>query len=121
MILAAHKIFPAIISGTSLVLKPSEHTPLSSKKLIEILKRSGMPNNLVKIVFTKKGKDFFEQIVRFRNFNLINFTGSSEVGKKIMKELAKKNLSLKKTMLELGGNSPVIICNDCDIKKQFKL
>ena len=121
MILAAHKIFPAIISGTSLVLKPSEHTPLSSKKLIEILKRSGMPNNLVKIVFTKKGKDFFEQIVRFRNFNLINFTGSSEVGKKIMKELAKKNLSLKKTMLELGGNSPVIICNDCDIKKAVQV
>ena len=58
-----------------------------------------MPNNLVKIVFTKKGKDFFEQIVRFRNFNLINFTGSSEV-EKIMKELAKKT-SLKKTMLEL--------------------
>ena len=71
MILAAHKIFPAIISGTSLVLKPSEHTPLSSKKLIEILKRSGMPNNLVKNCFQKKGKDFFEQMSV--PFNLINF------------------------------------------------
>ena len=121
MILAAHKIFPAIISGTPLVLKPSEETPNSAKKLLQILIKSGLPKNMIKIIYGFSGEKVLNEILKFKRFDLINFTGSSEVGRKIKKKLIQNNLSLKKTMMELGGNSPVIICKDCNLNLAVKI
>jgi len=117
MILAAHKIFPAIVAGTSIVLKPSEKSPLSSIKLLETLIKNGLPPNMVNIITGKNGKKTISNILSNSFIDVISFTGSLPVGKEIKKMLIKKNHFLKKFIPELGGCSSLIICSDCDLNK----
>ncbi|MDX2138236.1 MAG: aldehyde dehydrogenase family protein [Chloroflexota bacterium] len=109
---ASFKIAPALAAGCSIILKPAEQTPLSALRLGELLMEAGVPAGAINIV-TGFGDSAGAAIARHAGINKISFTGSTEVGKLILKAAAESNL--KRVTLELGGKSPTIIFADADI------
>lgn len=107
LLMAAWKIAPALAAGNTVVLKPAETTPLTALKLAEIIQAAGLPKGAVNIV-TGDGKtgDF---LVRHPGINKLAFTGSTEVGKHIMRSLAGTH---RRYSLELGGKAANIIFDD---------
>lgn len=106
MNLVAHKIGPAIAAGNTVVLKPAPQTPLSALLIGELFMEAGLPDGVLNIV-TGDGVILGEHLVADPRVQMITFTGSPEVGKRI------SQLSgLKKRTLELGSNSAVIIDNE---------
>ena len=101
--LAAHKVAPAIAAGNAVVLKPASATPLCALKLGETLMEAGLPPGLLNIV-TGKGSTVGEALVSNEGVNMVTFTGSPPVGRRI-KQLA----GMAKVTLELGSNSATII------------
>ncbi len=110
LLMAAWKIAPAIAAGNTVVLKPAETTPLTSLKLAEVIRDSGLPDGVVNIV-TGAGVTG-AAIVNHPDINKIAFTGSTEVGKIIQRSIAGTN---KKYTLELGGKAANIIFEDAAI------
>lgn len=109
--LVAHKVGPAIAAGNTIVLKPASQTPLSSYFLAELLDKAGLPKGCLNIV-TGSGKIVGDQLVNSEKVNMITFTGSPEVGKRINAQAG-----LKKVALELGSNAGLIIDKNTDIEK----
>lgn len=107
LLMAAWKIAPALACGNTVVLKPAETTSLSALLLAEILQESGLPEGVVNIV-TGAGATG-AALVNHKDVNKIAFTGSTEIGKKILQSVANTN---KKLTLELGGKSAHIIYED---------
>ncbi|MFC4354274.1 aldehyde dehydrogenase family protein [Chryseomicrobium palamuruense] len=101
--LAAHKLGPAIAAGNTIVLKPASQTPLSAIFIAELFEEAGLPKGVLNVI-TGSGSLIGDLLVKDSRINMITFTGSLEVGKRIIK-LA----GLKKVTLELGSNAPVII------------
>ncbi|WP_026672575.1 aldehyde dehydrogenase family protein [Alkalihalobacterium bogoriense] len=112
--LVAHKVGPAIAAGNAIVLKPAEQTPLSAIKLTELLLEAGLPKEAIQLV-TGSGKQLSKPMLEHNLVKKISFTGSVPVGKEI-----KAKAGLKKTTLELGSNSAVIIERDTNIEKVAK-
>lgn len=110
LLMAAWKIAPALATGNTVVLKPSETTSLTALKLAEIIEEAGLPHGVVNIV-TGYG-DTGAAIVNHPDINKIAFTGSTAVGKIIQKAIAG---TPKKATLELGGKSANIIFEDAPI------
>lgn len=110
LLMAAWKIAPALATGNTVVLKPSETTSLTALKLAEIIEEAGLPHGVVNIV-TGYG-DTGAAIVNHPDINKIAFTGSTAVGKMIQKAIAG---TPKKATLELGGKSANIIFEDAPI------
>jgi aldehyde dehydrogenase (NAD+) len=110
LLMAAWKIAPALATGNTVVLKPAETTPLTALKLAEIIQEAELPAGVVNIV-TGAGKTG-AAIVNHEDVNKIAFTGSTEVGKIIMKSIAGTS---KKYTLELGGKAANIIFADAAI------
>jgi aldehyde dehydrogenase (NAD+) len=110
LLMAAWKIAPALATGNTVVLKSAESTPLTALKLAELIQESGLPDGVVNIVtgFGKTGA----AIVEHPKVNKIAFTGSTDVGKMIQKNLAGTG---KKLTLELGGKAANIIFDDAPI------
>jgi len=107
--LVAHKVAPALAAGNSVVLKPASVTPLSSLKLGKILLKAGLPPGFLNIV-TGKGSTVGKALVSNEGINMITFTGSPPVGRRI-KQLA----GMAKVTLELGSNSAAIIDESADL------
>ena len=101
---------PALMAGNTVVLKPSSLTPLTSLLIAEGLRESGMPEDVL-LVATGSG-DTGSAVVDFADF--VHFTGSTEVGKKVMARAAE---TLTPVSLELGGKDPMIVCADADIER----
>ena len=76
----AHKIFPAIISGATTILKPSEKSPLSSIRLVETLISNGLPPNMINVITTNKPADVLDKILLQVQFDMVTFTGGLEAG-----------------------------------------
>jgi acyl-CoA reductase-like NAD-dependent aldehyde dehydrogenase len=112
LLMAAWKIFPALSAGNAIVLKPSEETPLTAIRLGQSLIDVGFPKGVINIV-TGYGKTAGDAITHHNKINKVAFTGSTNVGRNIMKASADSNL--KNIHLELGGKSPLIIFADSDI------
>ncbi len=112
LLMAAWKIAPALATGNTVVLKPAETTPLTAMKLAEIIQEADLPPGVVNII-TGAGKTG-AAIVDHPDVNKIAFTGSTEVGKIIQKNLAGTN---KKYSLELGGKGANIIFEDAPIEQ----
>ena len=110
---AVMKLAPALAAGCSCLLKPAEETPLSALKLEGIFREAGVPDGVINVL-TGYGETTGAAITAHPDVDKVAFTGSTEVGKLIVKASAG---NLKKVMLELGGKSPLILFNDADLSK----
>jgi len=113
LMMAAWKIAPALATGCTVVLKPAEQTPLSALYLAKLAAEAGFPEGVINVV-PGFGEITGDALVKHPYVNKIAFTGSTAVGKSIMKEAAN---TLKRVTLELGGKSPNIILPDADLSK----
>jgi aldehyde dehydrogenase (NAD+) len=116
--MAAWKIAPALATGCTVILKPSEHTPLSILRLCELFKEAGFPPGVLNVV-NGYGSVVGQHIAEHDGIDKIAFTGSTLVGRKIAKAAAETNL--KAVSLELGGKSPNIILDDADLDQAARL
>jgi len=107
----AWKMFPALICGNTVVLKPAEDTPWSATKLVEILHEAGVPAGVVNLVHGL-GEEAGAALVESPQVQLISFTGSSETGAQVA---ARCGAQLKATCLELGGKNAQIVLADADL------
>src|SRR4029077_16649258 len=106
------KVVPALAVGNTVVLKPSPMTPIEALVLGEIAEEAGLPPGVPNII--PGGVDASEHLTTHPGVDMVSFTGSDAVGKRIMGQAAD---GLKKTLLELGGKSPNIVFEGSDIAK----
>ncbi|MGE4251873.1 MAG: aldehyde dehydrogenase family protein [Parvibaculaceae bacterium] len=111
LMMAAWKLAPALAAGCTIVLKPAEQTPLSALRFGELLQEAGIPAGVVNIV-TGFGETAGAALAEHPDIDKVAFTGSTEVGKIIVKAAAG---NLKRVSLELGGKSPAIVFPDADL------
>ncbi len=109
----AAKVAPALVAGCTVVLKPSEVTPLNAFALAEVFEEVGAPAGVLNIV-TGYGPVVGEAIASHPGIDMVSFTGSTRAGRRVS-ELAAANV--KKVALELGGKSPNVILDDADLEK----
>lgn len=105
-----HKLAPAIAAGTPVILKPSEKTPLTAVRFAELLYEAGLPGYMLSVLLGATS-EIAVKLVRDARVNLVSFTGSVAVGKKIA-----ETAGYKKVVLELGGNDPLIILEDAGLE-----
>ncbi len=106
------KVAPALAAGCTVVIKPSELTPLSALALAELANQAGFPPGVINIVTTTDAKAVGEVMTSSPLVRKLSFTGSTRVGKILLKQCAD---SVKKVSLELGGNAPFIVFDDADL------
>jgi phenylacetaldehyde dehydrogenase len=111
LMMAAWKLAPALTAGCTIVLKPAEQTPLTALRLGELIQEAGVPDGVVNIV-TGYGETAGAALAEHPDVDKVAFTGSTEVGKLIVKASAG---NLKRVSLELGGKSPAIVFPDADL------
>ncbi len=109
--LASWKVAPAIAAGCTVVLKPAEETPLTALVLADLFREAGLPAGGLNVV-PGLGPTAGAALVRHPDVDKITFTGSTEVGRIVMRDAAE---SLKRVTLELGGKSPNVIFADADL------
>jgi succinate-semialdehyde dehydrogenase / glutarate-semialdehyde dehydrogenase len=117
--MVTRKCAPALAAGCTIVLKPSEDTPLSALALAELAVRAGIPEGVVNVVTASRAKaqeigQFLTSDPRVRK---ISFTGSTATGKILYRQCAE---GVKKVSLELGGNAPLIVFDDADLEQSVK-
>lgn len=105
----AHKVAPAIAAGAPIILKPSEKTPLTALKFAELLYEAGLPGPMLSVLLGPAA-EVAEPLVQDPRVELVAFTGSVSVGKRIAQIAGYKRL-----VLELGGNDPLIVLDDADL------
>jgi acyl-CoA reductase-like NAD-dependent aldehyde dehydrogenase len=108
--LVAHKLGPALAAGNAVILKPSLLAPLSAQRLVECLWQAGVPREALQIVHG--GTEVAEPLVRERSIRMVSFTGGPASGEAITRAAG-----LKKIAMDLGGNAPVLVMADCDLKE----
>ncbi len=106
------KVAPAIAAGCSVILKPAEDTPLSALALAHLADLAGFPPGLFNVIPTKNPEEIGLKLCTSKKVRKISFTGSTAVGKILMKQSAN---TLKKLSFELGGNAPFIVFEDADV------
>jgi len=106
------KIGPALATGNTIVMKPSELTPLTALMAADMIKEAGFPPGVFNLV-VGYGNTVGQAISEHQGIQKVAFTGSTLVGRKVMEAAARSNL--KNVTLELGGKSPNIIFNDADL------
>ncbi|KGX86651.1 NAD-dependent succinate-semialdehyde dehydrogenase [Pontibacillus marinus] len=107
------KVAPALATGCTVVIKPAEQTPITAIKLALLAEEAGIPKGVINVV-TGDPKAIGETWLEDERVRKLTFTGSTEVGKLLMKGSAD---TVKKVSLELGGHAPVIVTNDADLDK----
>jgi betaine-aldehyde dehydrogenase len=111
--IASWKLGPALATGNTVVLKPAELTPLSSMRLGELALHAGIPEGVVNVV-VGKGSVVGQRLIEHPDVAKIGFTGSTEVGRLVMKGAAD---TIKRVTLELGGKSANLVFADADLEK----
>lgn len=109
----AWKVFPALICGNAVVLKPSEDTPISADFMARALIEAGVPAGVLNVV-QGLGAEVGPLIASHAEVDVVSFTGSTRVGRMIAREAGE---SLKKVSLELGGKNAMLVCDDADLDK----
>ena len=117
LLMSAWKLAPALACGNTCILKPAEQTPLTALRLGEILIEAGLPAGVVNIL-TGFGVPAGAAITAHSGIDKVAFTGSTEVGRRVMEAAATSNL--KWVSLELGGKSPNVIFADADVSRAIK-
>jgi len=112
MAMGTRKIGPAIAAGCTMVMKPAQQTPLSMIALAQILEECGLPGGVLNIVTSSSSSDVSKPIIGDSRLRKLSFTGSTEVGRKLIEQSAEQIL---KVSMELGGNAPFLIFEDADL------
>ena len=115
--MATRKIGPALAAGCTVILKAASETPLTALWIIDILDRAGVPAGVVNFVMPEKTGAMISRMMHDVRVKNVSFTGSTEVGRILIKESA--DLVLR-TSLELGGNAPFVVLDDADIDEAVK-
>ena len=113
--MVAHKIAPAVATNNCMVVKPTELTPLTALLLADLLYEAGLPAPMLSVV-TGLPEDIGDEMIRNRHIELITFTGGVPVGKYIA-----EHAGYRRTVLELGGNAPLIVMDDADLDRAAEL
>lgn len=108
------KIAPALAAGCTVVLKPAKATPLTAFEIARALEEAGLPKGVFNVVVGRAPEVFAREFVANPKVRKIAFTGSTEVGKELMKGAADQ---IKRVSFELGGNAPFIVFSDADLDK----
>ncbi|MEK4303536.1 MULTISPECIES: betaine-aldehyde dehydrogenase [Oceanobacillus] len=109
---ASWKLAPALVAGNTLIMKPSEITPLTTIKVFELMEEAGVPKGVVNLVLGA-GATVGEELAINEDVDLISFTGGIETGKRIMRSASS---NVKKLALELGGKNPNVIFADANFE-----
>lgn len=118
LMMLAWKSAACLAAGNTLVLKPAQVTPLTALKFAELSAKAGIPKGVINIL-PGSGGMVGQRLSDHPDIRKLGFTGSTPIGKQIMKSCALSNL--KKVSLELGGKSPLIIFSDCDMDKAVRM
>ena len=110
--MATRKIGPALAAGCAVVLKPASDTPLTMLALMPILEEAGLPAGVVNVVPSRSSGKVVSAMLHDPRVRVVSFTGSTEVGKKLLHEAAD---NVVRPAMELGGNAPFIVFDDADI------
>jgi succinate-semialdehyde dehydrogenase / glutarate-semialdehyde dehydrogenase len=110
--MGTRKIAPAVAAGCTMVVKPAQQTPLSMLALAKILEDAGLPGGVLNVITTRHSGAVIEPLLRDPRTRKLSFTGSTEVGRKLIEQSAQQILRVS---MELGGNAPFIVFDDADL------
>src|SRR5919204_1612499 len=112
MAMGTRKIGPAIAAGCTMVMKPASQTPLSMLALAQILEEAGLPRGVLNVITSSSSGSVMEPLIRDPRTRKLSFTGSTEVGRKLIEQSAEQILRVS---MELGGNAPFLVFEDADL------
>jgi succinate-semialdehyde dehydrogenase / glutarate-semialdehyde dehydrogenase len=112
MAMGTRKIGPAIAAGCTMIIKPAQQTPLSMLALAGILEESGLPAGVLNVLTSSSSSEVSKPIIEDPRLRKLTFTGSTEVGRKLVAQSAP---GLLRTSMELGGNAPFLVFADADV------
>jgi succinate-semialdehyde dehydrogenase/glutarate-semialdehyde dehydrogenase len=110
--MGTRKIGPAVAAGCTMVVKPAAQTPLSMYALAAILQEAGLPDGVLNVVTTSRSGAAMSPLIRDSRLRKLTFTGSTEVGRKLVEQSAEQ---LLRVSMELGGNAPFLVMADADL------
>lgn len=114
--MVARKLAPALLTGNSVILKPSSDTPFTAEWIVKKFVEAGVPNGVLNFV-TGKGSEIGDHIVEHKKVSLVTMTGSTSTGQRIM---SRSSANMAKMVLELGGKAPFMVWKDADLKNALK-
>ncbi|WP_029137817.1 NAD-dependent succinate-semialdehyde dehydrogenase [Nakamurella lactea] len=112
--MGTRKIGPAIAAGCTMVIKPAAQTPLTTLLLAQVLVEAGVPAGVVNVITTSSSGRVSEPIIRDPRLRKLTFTGSTEVGRRLIEQSAQQVL---KVSMELGGNAPFVVFGDANLDR----
>ncbi len=115
--MGTRKIGPAIAAGCTMVVKPAQQTPLSMLMLAKILEEAGLPQGVLNLITASSAGETTGPLISDPRLRKLSFTGSTEVGRKLMEQASENLLRLS---MELGGNAPFLVFDDADIDEAVK-
>ncbi len=110
--MGTRKIGPALAAGCTVVVKPAQNTPLSMLMLAKILEESGLPKGVLNLITASSSGETMSPLIADPRLRKLSFTGSTEVGRKLMEQASENLLRLS---MELGGNAPFLVFEDADL------
>src|SRR3954453_9217036 len=110
--MGTRKIGPAIAAGCTMVMKPAKQTPLSMLALAGILEEAGLPGGVLNVITASSSGSVMEPLIKDFRTRKLSFTGSTEVGRKLMEQASEQ---LLRVSMELGGNAPFLVFDDADV------
>ena len=110
--MGTRKLAPAIAAGCTVVVKPAQQTPLSMLALAKILEEAGLPGGVLNVITAKRSGEVIEPLLKDPRTRKLSFTGSTEVGRKLIEQSAEQVLRVS---MELGGNAPFLVFEDADL------
>ena len=112
--MGTRKIGPAIAAGCTMVVKPASQTPLTMLALAELMRECGLPDGVLNVVTTSRTGDVMEPLIRDARLRKLTFTGSTNVGRRLVEQSAEQ---LLRVSMELGGNAPFLVFEDADLDR----
>jgi succinate-semialdehyde dehydrogenase/glutarate-semialdehyde dehydrogenase len=110
--MGTRKIGPAIAAGCTIVIKPAQQTPLSMLAVAKLFEEAGLPAGVLNVITSSSSSEVSQPIINDPRLRKLTFTGSTEVGRKLVEQSAQ---GLLRTSMELGGNAPFIVFPDADV------
>jgi succinate-semialdehyde dehydrogenase/glutarate-semialdehyde dehydrogenase len=115
--MATRKIGPAIAAGCTMILKPAGETPLTALAIADILERCGLPKGVLNVILPAKTGPAISKLLHDDRVKNLSFTGSTQVGKILLKEAADQVI---RCSMEMGGNAPFVVLDDANVEEAVK-